>query len=395
MGYRYCVFGAGRQGVAAIYDLVKFCDADLVIVYDPDTKAMDSAIKRLEDLLGDDYSKVLWISTLDERRTALINWKSFDVMISCAPWKANLELTEFAVRWSTPFCDLGGNPETVARQEKVITDTAIVPDCGLSPGISNILAVHLAREGCDEIRVRCGGIPILDAASIRRRECNPGRNEFGNELNYRLTFDPMGLISEYSGRVPVIINSRMGFVPALSEVRSYRDVYECSPTSNNSPQAIRTLYDLGVQNYDYMTIRYKGHWGLVLGWIAAGFLSGDADANRKLAETLENNTALKHDPNIHGDKVILSVVGRRGGFRLREVQGFDFDVYADPTTKFSAMERMTSWGITMVAHYIAIHNRPTIDWNDNLPPRGFATPERFVPGKWILDEIQRREGSPS
>jgi len=376
MGYRYCVFGAGRQGVAAIYDLVKFCDADWVVVYEPNEKSRRRAHERLSDLLKDDYYKVLFVSTLDDRRTPLIEWDSFDVMISCAPWKANLELTEFAMRRKTPFCDLGGNPDTVGKQESLKPDTPVVPDCGLSPGISNILAVYLAEKGCDEIKVRCGGLPLT---------------RFNDDLNYRLTFDPMGLISEYSGDVPVIINGLIRLIPALSVIEPYSAVCECSPTSNNSPQVVESLIELGVLNYDYMTIRYKGHWELVHGWKAIGFLSGNKKMDLHLAEALSKNPELQYDPNKHVDKVLLSVIGKVAIDRVTEdnmkvTKGFEFEVFADPDTKFSAMELMTSWGITMVAHYMAA--------NPAKVPYKFATPERFVPGKWIMDEIQKREGSP-
>ncbi len=46
------------------------------------------------------------------------------------------------------------------------------------------------------------------------------------------------------------------------------------------------------------------------------------------------------------------------------------------------MEQMTSWGITMVAHYMAK--------NKSAVPNGFATPDRFVDADWILDGLRER-----
>ncbi len=97
MGYQYCVFGAGRQGIAVIYDLIQFCDAEHVLVYEPNIMAANKAIERLRNLLGLEHCKISWTSTLDQKTTPGIDWSKFDVMISCAPWEANLELTEFAV----------------------------------------------------------------------------------------------------------------------------------------------------------------------------------------------------------------------------------------------------------------------------------------------------------
>ncbi len=375
MVYKYCVFGAGRQGIAVIYDLIRHCDAEEILVYEPNSDAMCNAMERLRQLLGHESNLILWTSTLNPKTTPDIDWLEFDVMISCAPWEANLELTKFAISNGVPFCDLGGNPDTVSKQEQLETNTAIVPDCGLSPGISNILAVSLARKGCDEIRVRCGGIPMMQGVGI-------GVDDLG--FNYRLTFNAMGLISEYSGDVPIIINDEIRSVIALSSVDPYEDIYECSPTSNNSPQVVEYLHSLGVRDYDYMTIRYEGHWDLVRGWKAAGFLCGNPQMDQKLAEVLEQNHLLQYNPSIHIDKVLLSVEGKYNQGPARKTNGFSFEVLADHHTKFSAMELMTSWGITMVAHYMA----------KNSVPSGFATPERFVDATWILKGLERRLAKP-
>lgn len=364
MGYNYCVCGAGRQGIAAIYDLIRYCEAGRILVYDPDSTALIRAIKRLAHLLEPiDFHKLEFISYM----TQSIDWSVFNVMLSCASWEANLKLTKFANNNGIPFCDLGGNPDIVFRQEQIETKSAIVPDCGVSPGISNILAAYLARKGYGEIHVRCGGIPA---------------EKLDNEFGYRLTFSAMGLISEYSGRSPVIVNGALTDIPSLSIVEHYGNDYECSPTSNNSLQVIEYLRSLGVHTYDYMTIRYPGHWNLVRGWKAAGFLRGNLVADHALAQTLDENPSLKYDPDIHVDKVLLSVIGSIGEGLLKRVKGFDFTVFADPDTKFSAMELMTSWGITMVAHYMAK--------NPGKTPQGFSTPERFVDIDWVLGELGKR-----
>jgi len=361
MGYHYCVCGAGRQGVAVIQDLILFCNARKVTVCEPDSKAVHHAQKRLKGMLGKSgHERIVWCGSEPPGNP--------DIILSCAPWSENVLLTKMAVERGVPFCDLGGNPETVKAQSMIDTQTAIVPDCGLSPGISNILAVGLAREGCDEIHVRCGGIP---------------ERETGHELNYKLTFNPMGLLSEYRGKVPVIRNGRLGYVEALSTIEPCGNTYECSPTSNNSPQVVETLLSLGVREYDYATIRYKGHWQLVRGWKAAGFLSTDKN-DAKLAAILEKNPDLRYSPLLDRDMVILSVLGKGGNPGTKRSFGFEIIVHADDKTKLSAMELTTSWGITIVASYMLAYS------GDSKVPKGFMTPEMFVPSDFLWNEIVRR-----
>jgi lysine 6-dehydrogenase len=365
--YRYVVFGAGRQGTAAIHDLALNCDAKEIKVVEPDAARAKTARARLEKLVDKDAVALSFLpsaSAADVERS--------DVLLSCAPHGANVGLTRTALEADVPFCDLGGNPETVAEQEKLAakSKTAIVPDCGVSPGLSNILAVHCARvHGADEVHVRCGGLPLErpDAAS--------------NPLQYKLVFSPMGLISEYSGQVPVIRDGRATTVEALSSTEPFDADHESSPTSNNSPQVVSFLAGIGVRNYDYMTVRYLGHWGLVRGWKSLGYLCGDAARDDELAQRLLADRALRYDPAKDRDKLILAVNGSKIVNGLRRGFEYRLDVAADKKTKFSAMELTTSWGITIVAHHIATARGV---------PKGFATPERFVDTTWVLGEVERR-----
>jgi saccharopine dehydrogenase-like NADP-dependent oxidoreductase len=376
VGYKYVVFGAGRQGTAAIHDLLTNCQADRVLAVEPNASAAATAQARLQRLCGTAAECVTFGATASQDDLA-----GADVALSCAPYRFNPQLTELALRCGVAFCDLGGNPQTVARQQEIARQdragTPVVPDCGVSPGLSNMLAVHLAvKHGADRIEVRCGGIPITATAA-------------GNPLKYKLLFDPQGLISEYSGMVPVIRDGRLEHVEALSVVEPFDGGrYECSPTSNNSPQVVEHLRSLGVRDYDYMTIRYPGHWSLVRRWREEGFLRGDAEADGRLIARLSSDPALRYDPDTDRDRMILSVQGSApagpGPAMLRKHRGYSIDLPADAVTRFSAMELTTSWGITIVAHFLARHRgTPAV-------PTGFATPERFMDTSWTIDELARR-----
>ena len=365
--HAYVVFGAGRQGTAAVHDLVLFADARTVLVVEPDAARGRAAKKRLARLLGKRASAV-WFQT----QASDADLEGADVVLSCAPYAANVELTRRALAARVAFCDLGGNPEVVARQEALArrSKVPVVPDCGVSPGISNVLAVHLARvHGCDEVRVRCGGLPLV----------RPDPAE--NPLGYKLVFSPAGLISEYSGDVPCLRRGKLVHEPALSTIERFDEGLECAPTSNNSPQVVRFLAACGVREYDYRTIRYDGHWGLVRGWRTLGHLQGDARLDGALAERLGADPVLRYDPAKDRDRLILSVRGSSTRDALRRTHELRFDVPADRATHFAAMELTTCWGITIVAHHMA---------SGRGAPLGFATPERFVDTTWFLAEVEKR-----
>jgi len=367
VSHRYVVFGAGRQGTAALHDLVLHADAAAVVAVEPDAARAKRARSRLARLLGRRARTLRIVPAIDDRELA-----TADVVLSCAPYAANVELTRRARRVGVDFCDLGGNPETVARQEALATKrgSAVVPECGVSPGLTNVIAAHCARHhGCDEVTVRCGGLPLVPPDAER------------NPLRYRLVFSATGLLSEYSGTVPVLRGGRIGRVPALSTIEPFEPGFECSPTSNNSPQVVSYLRSIGVRDYDYATVRYDGHFALVRGWRSLGYLCGDAKRDAELAARLESDPTLAHDPRVDRDRLILRVKGSHARDGMRRGFEYRLDVAADRRTRFSAMELTTCWGITIVAHHMASgRGRPT----------GFATPERFVDGAWVLEQIERR-----
>lgn len=358
MKYTYLVHGAGRQGLAAVYDLLKRCEAKEVRVYDPSAEARANAVTRLEELCPGEP----WLVGRDP------DYTDVDVILSCAPYFANPALTAEAIERKIHFCDLGGNPEVVKQQAAMAesVETAVVPECGVSPGLSNILAVHMARQGAKEIEVRCGGIPVDPTI---------------NELGYKLVFSAEGLLSEYTGKVPVIEDGEIGYVDALGTIVTWDGSLEESPTSNNAPEVVETLLSHGVENYNYKTLRHPGHWTAMRGIMALGV------TREQLVDMLNSCEALQYDPETDTDRLILEVTGTRFD-GITTSWEYSIDLEADPKTRFSAMELMTSWGITMVAHQIAGCN-PVPGFPTSVVP-GFWTPEKNVDHHRIVRDLNRR-----
>jgi saccharopine dehydrogenase-like NADP-dependent oxidoreductase len=363
--YRYFVFGAGRVGQAVIYDLVRHCSACIVNVFEPNLTTQSSAEKRLKKLLGKQINVVKFVSPSQVHK--YVNQVACDVIISCAPYTANEEITKTAISAKVPMVDLGGNPAMVAKQEELAKgqNTLIVPECGISPGISNIFAAGLIKQGMSDIKVRCGGVPLPKP---------------DNGFFHKSVFSIAGLLSEYSGDVPFIRDGELAYTKALSsiEVDVESDIWEweASPTSNNSPQVVRNLLKMGARNYNYMTLRHPGHWGQVLTLREEGVLT---------AEYLDSCTDLLYDHETDRDILILRVSGSNPYCKmLTENHTYNLRIEADPVTKFSAMELTTAWGATIVAWDVCISRMA------RLLPKGFKTPEEFLELDTLLIALQRR-----
>ena len=372
MKYNYIVYGAGRQGTAAIYDLAKNCEAQHINVIDPSQDAIVASFKKLSPLLGDEWlgdgGRIFYDKSIQDNHLG-----GFHAALCCAPYSATFDIMKKITAAKVPFCDLGGNPEVVAQQKQYTENRAgFVSDCGISPGLSNIIAAHLIKShGVDQLIVRCGGIPN-----------KPSKK---NPFHYKLTFDPQGLISEYSGQVPFIMDGQLTFVEALSIVDHFGE-FEGSPTSNNSPGVVEWFLEQGIKDYEYRTLRWPGHWVEVKKqWKGQGYLCGDAEKDTELLELLKTDKKLQYNSETDKDRLILSVVGYKSG-DIREQWGYSFDLHADPETKFSAMEMSTSWGITLVAHTLAKRNEGFA----GVGFTGFMTPEQFMDGGWVINQLRKR-----
>ncbi len=379
--YNYLVFGSGRQGIAVVVDLIKNCEAKEITVVDPDQEQLLKCGDIVADLDDQyDFSITYRQAVQKDARNMILPHNHYDVILSCAPYQVNLELTKMAINSNIPYCDLGGNPEVVQQQrwhcepfENEGCCPAVVPDCGVSPGISNVLAVRFAKQGYDIIRVRCGG--VFDGF-------------VDNPLNYELLFSPDGLISEYSGECPTIVDGRLVMEETVdyvepflhdrlhSDIMSYEVGFECAHTSNNSVEVVEYLKEIGVKHYDYMTVRDRGHWNKIRVLKELGYCYGNRKKDEELIEMLSRKDFERKNPDI----LFLMVKGGKVGGSISEQKELTIMHFGYPNN-FSAMEEMTAWGITTVAYHIV---------SGLGKPKGFATPERFVDGGWMIEELNKR-----
>lgn len=332
---RYLILGAGRQGLAIAYDLSS--NGGEVTLLDPDAAALRKGAARLRRLTGTRFDTITGKSTVARMR-------GHDVVVSAAPYRFNPALAEMAVRAGASFCDLGGNTSLVQQALKLdrrarAARVTIVPDCGLAPGLSNVLASIAIREvsNAKHVQIRCGGLPV----------------EPRGPLKYGLLFDVSGLINEYSGDGVVLRNGKLRREPALTGLEPFRcklGVLEAFVTSGGTSTAPWT-YRGKLLTYEYKTVRYKGHCERI-----------DFDALRKL-------------PSAGRDLAILRVdcTDARGrGVRYQMLQ------YHDDETGFSAMEQTTGYAAAAIAEELP-HMRP-----------GAYTPERCGFGPEYVRALRKR-----
>ncbi len=369
MSHRYAILGAGRQGVAIAYALLRFASAERVTLLDAEARVAHDAAARLARLLPRHrdriHSGVCDAGDPAQVRDAIAE---ADVACSAVPYRFNVDLTRAAIEAGTSLCDLGGNTGVVRRQlamhdEAAARGVSIVPDCGLAPGLGNILAAcGIGRlEEPLEAHIRCGGLP--------QRPVGP--------LGYKLLFNFEGLINEYSGQAEFLRDGRRTLVPTLSEI----EVLEFPPPVGRCEAAVTSggtstcpeTFEGRLREYTYKTVRYPGHWAIIramfeLGLFERSVTLSDGQTIEPLAVVrplLEDR--LRYDDVRDITVLRVTVSGRDAG--KPAVVRFELIDQHDERTGFSSMERTTAFPTALVAWMQA---------EGRIEP-GARPPERCIP----------------
>ncbi|MBK9127648.1 MAG: saccharopine dehydrogenase NADP-binding domain-containing protein [Phycisphaerales bacterium] len=350
MGFRYVILGAGRQGVSMAYDLARAGEAERITLADADVNIARRALMRLATLLPGTRCEFA-AARCDVRSAAEVEpvLAGAHVVVSAVPYRFNEQLTDAAIAAGASFCDLGGNTGVVmsqlARHQWALArGVSVVPDCGLAPGLGNILAADgiLALDRPRHVHVRCGGLP--------QRPVGP--------LGYKLVFNFEGLINEYSGAGEFLRGGQRVSVPALTEPEEIDfppplGRCEAAVTSGGTSTCPMTWHGR-VETYDYKTVRYPGHFAVVralfeLGCFEERCVAADGatlEPRRVLRELFESRLSY---PDVR-DLVVLrcTVSGEHGGRPTTRVYNL-LDLH-DEKTGFTAMERTTGFPAALVAY---------------------------------------------
>jgi len=367
---RIILIGAGMMGQAISSYIASHDDVDEIIVADRDLSRAEQIAQRLRDTRI--VPRRLDVSAPGAVREAM---HGSDVAISAVPYFFNLNLARAAVESGVSFCDLGGNNRIVAG-ELALDEQAreagvtIIPDCGLAPGLVNILAAAAVEDldTAESVSIRVGGLP---------QHPRP-------PLGYQIVFSPHGLINEYMEPSTVLRDGEIVTVPSLTEREeisfpSPYDRLEAFHTSGGSSTLPQTLHGR-VKNLEYKTIRYPGHLEKIKAMADLGFFDNEPQqidgvdvVPRLLAVHLLRERLSFDEPD-----VILLRVSARGtsAGTPREIRYEMIDNY-DESTGLSAMMRTTGFPIAQIALMIA---RGEITARGAIPQETCVPTEAFLSG---------------
>lgn len=378
MGYKYAVIGAGRQGIAAAYDMGKFGDADEIILVDSQERVAETAAKRINKLLGREVARGVAVDIVDTNKLASA-LRGTTSILSAVPYRFNLPLTELAISIKSNMCDLGGNTDIVRKQlannsEAVEAGISIVPDCGMGPGMNISLAMYAISllDRPKEVLIWDGGLP---------QDPKP-------PWNYLLTFNFNGLANEYYGNAYFLRDGKVTEVECFEGFEELKfdpplGRLEAFVTSGGLSTAPWTL-EGKLERLENKTLRYPGHWAQFRAFSQLGLLSldrvnigGVEVIPRDILRVLLEPKIVR--PEIKDVCVIrIKCVGENNGEKTKVFVEL-VDRY-DEETGFTAMQRLTGWHASIVAILAA---------KGRLVP-GAIPVELAVPGLTIVEEARKR-----
>ena len=371
---RMLVLGAGLQGSACAYDLLQHPDVTEV-------RLADLRVDHLAPFLAPYSGQRLLPTRLDLRdhEAVLAVMRESDAVMSAAPYYFNGPLAKLAIEAGAHFCDLGGNTEIVFEQKRLDgaakqRKVSVIPDCGLAPGMVNILAEHGIRQldAVEQVKIFVGGLP---------QQPEP-------PLNYQIVYSLEGVLDYYTTLSWVVRDGKRHQVKALSEIEPVKfeapvgELEAFHTAGGLSTMAFR--YEGKIPTMEYKTLRYPGHARIMEAIRELGLLDqepvevkGHKVAPRDVAIAAMAPRLTKPKGK---DLVALrvEVTGTKGG--KPTVVGFELVDRYDESKGISAMMRTTGYSLAITGLLQA----------GGKIPAGVHTPDECVPAELYIAELATR-----
>ena len=253
--------------------------------------------------------------------------------------------------------------------------TAVV-DCGVAPGLCNIIAGHVFNllDQTDRYVCYVGGLPLLRQWPFE----------------YKAVFSPLDVLEEYIRPARFVEYNEEVIRPALSEIELI-DFPEVGTLEAFNTDGLRTLRKtLDIPFMREKTLRYPGHANVIRIFRESGFLSAtpievDGQKIKPISVTsklLFDQWRLKED---EADFTVMQIVveGQRKGKRLRYT--YDLLDRYDEETRTTSMARTTGYTCSIVARQIM---------SGHFKQKGICPPEFIGRAEGcyenLLDEYRKR-----
>jgi saccharopine dehydrogenase-like NADP-dependent oxidoreductase len=368
------VVGCGNIGSVAAEDLAKSLSSIEVVVADKS----ETRAKEVAEKIGKE--RVSWIQLDATNQSKLVNaLKDYDLALGFLPGKLGYRLTKACIEARKDLVDVS----YMSENPLALTDSAmksnvtVVPDCGLAPGISNILVGHAVAklDKVHAVHIMVGGLP--------EKPVPP--------LDYVITWSPENLIDEYVRKARIVKEGKIVEVEALSGLEEV-EFPEIGKLEAFYTDGLRTLPQTITDAYDMWekTLRYPGHAEKIKLLRALGFfeekqfdVNGVSVSPRKLTVKLFERELRKPEvKDVVALKVEVSGV-KNGGQMCYVYHLLD---YYDKKRGITAMARTTAYSASIIAQFII---KKVLREKGVVPTEKIGMSDTLF--RLFLEELEKRE----
>ena len=301
-----------------------------------------------------------------------------DVVLGALPSRIGFRTLDAVLRSGKCYCDISFMAEDAMELDPLAREhgaTAVV-DCGVSPGLSNMMVGHaVARlDRADRAEIYVGGLPKVRLWPYQ----------------YKAPFAPSDVIEEYTRPARIVEDGRVVVKPALSDPE-LMDFPQVGTLEAFNTDGLRTLLGtVRVANMCEKTLRYPGHIELMRVLRETGFF-GQNEVDIKGVKVRPRDVTAKllfprwtYEQGEEEFTVLRVLVeGLHGGKAIR----YAYDLYDeyDRTSGTSSMARTTGFPCVIVARMLAL---------GRFAERGVFAPEMLAQRdgvfEFMVDELARR-----
>lgn len=356
------VLGCGNIGSVAAKDLAESLPSAEIVMVDMSKSRAEEAVSKI----GQD--NVSWIQRDASNYRELVNTlKKFDFTVGALPGSMGFKACKASIDAKVDMVDVSYMPEDAMALNKAAlkAEVCIVPDCGMSPGLGNVLVGRAISnlDKVESVHMLNGGLP--------EKPIPP--------LGYVITWSVKDLIDMYCRKVNIVQEGKVTKVEAMSglEEITFPGVGQLEAFYTDG---LRTLLHTvkEAKNMWEKSLRYPGHIEKIRLLRTLGFFNekpiqiGNFSVSPRevTAHLLENKLKMPEVPDVVAMRV--DVRGMKNGRKVTYTYHM-VDRY-DKKHKVTAMARTTAYTTSVVAQFIA---KKAIEERGVVPPEKLGINEKL------------------
>jgi len=367
------VLGCGNIGSVVARDLAESMLSAQIVMADLDKSRVEEAVSKI----GRD--NVSWVQVDASNQHELVqSLKKFDLAVGTLPGSMGFQACKAAISAKIDIVDVSYMPEDVMILNKAAlkANVCIVPDCGMSPGLGNILVGHaISRlDNVEAVFMLNGGLP--------EKPVPP--------LGYVITWSVRDLIDMYSRKVTIVKEGKVVKVEAMSglEMITFPRVGELEAFYTDG---LRTLLHTvkGVEDMWEKTLRYPRHIEKIKLLKSLGFFDEKPVEIGNLSVSPRELTARLLERKLKKPEVrdIVAMMVKVGGVKKGKRIMYTFHLldHCDKKRKVTAMARTTAYTASIVAQLMA---EQVVEEKGVVPPEKLGMNEKFY--RKFMDQTKKR-----